>query len=138
MNKPYENSENLVLAKSDIGEIIEKMYRHVVNCEDPAQALYNLLDYDDEFPFSYEECKLAVQSKRWIHSMANIAIKKHYRGASIQEIIYNPPIDKYDPKEKRRIKEIINTKIDHEDIKHKYNKLKERMYRKTHIVNVKP
>lgn len=61
MNKPYQNSPNIVLSQSDITDILSKLNSHVKQSADPAQALFQLLDYDDHFSFTLDDCRLALK-----------------------------------------------------------------------------
>lgn len=130
MNKPYENSENIVLNQSDITEIIGKLNSHVKSSDDPAQALYRLLEYEDDFPFTIDDCRMAINSGSIYGKMLSMAMYKHYHGAIKRRINYYPPIDKYDPSEKPRIQSIDDILINQSFILRQYNRLKFLLFRK--------
>lgn len=86
MNKPYENSKNMFFFKSEFRQIISVVARYVSNSSDKAEVLYRLLDYDDDYRFSLEECRLGICSNRIRRRLIKLSVYKHYYGATIKTI----------------------------------------------------
>lgn len=94
MIKPYENSKNLVFIDSEFRQIAGEVRRYVSNAGDKAEALYRLLDYDDDYRFSLEECRLGICSRKIERRLIKLSVYKHYYGATIKTVkkkVYQNP-----------------------------------------------
>lgn len=130
MNEPYKNSENIKLSVTNMYDHSKEIHRFLNDSNDPAAALHKLLDYNDEFSFTIEECAQAFISKSLLHEFVLLAIKRHFYGATIVSPQCLAPT--YDRKEMARRASSYNTveKIDYQSINKSYSKIKAKLFKR--------